>query len=172
MSLAQSSNVQSLVNMFLARDQLWESEGSDQPRFPPSVVNETLSKQAASPGQDLSKRLDVTYEFIDDAIILQNLTELSFKVPENTTLIRVLGPVGIYDKAYRGSQCYAAVDPPPAWWRNDSFPLSASWKMVNETNRTMFLLPVDPEVRSTLKVGTLGLDSTCFISGISSYPFH
>lgn len=118
----------------------------------------------------LAKR-DIAYEAVDGALLLKNGTELSYKVPEGTTLIRVYGPVGRNYTAY-GSQCYADLDPPPAWWVNGSYPLSASEKAMKEENRTLFLLPVDPDVRTTVKVGTLGLDATCYVSGFSSYPFH
>lgn len=105
-------------------------------------------------------------------VYLRNLTELSYQLPSNTTLVEVLGPVGRNNMTSYGSQCYAALDPRPIWWRNGSFPLAAGEKAVNATNRTMFLLPVDPAVRSTLKGGTLGWDASCFISGVKTYPFH
>lgn len=117
------------------------------------------------------KRLDIPHEIVDGALLLKNGTELSYKVPASTTLIRVLGPVGMNQTAY-GSQCYADLDPAPAWWVNGSFPLSASQKVMREDNRTLFLLPVDPEVRTTVRVGPLGLDAYCYVSGFSSYPFH
>lgn len=111
-------------------------------------------------------------KFYDDAIVLRNLTELHYEVPANTTLIRVYGPVGSNDLSWYGSQCYAALDPRQSWWRTNNLPLSAPLKAVNATNQTMFLLPVDPAVRTTLKIGTYGLQSSCFVSGVSSYPFH
>lgn len=104
--------------------------------------------------------------------MLKNMTELSYTAPPNTTLIQVFGPVGQMNGSVGGSMCYADLDPPPPWWKNASFPLSSSEKAVNGVNRTLFLLPIDPSVQTTVRVGTLGLDSTCFISGISSYPFH
>lgn len=117
------------------------------------------------------KRLDIPHEIIDGALLLKNGTELSYKVPVATTLIRVLGPVGMNRTAF-GSQCYADLDPVPSWWVNSSFPMSASQKVMREDNRTLFLLPVDPDVRTTVRIGPLGLDATCYISGFTSYPFH
>lgn len=117
------------------------------------------------------KSLDIPHEIVDGALLLKNGTELSYKVPASTTLIRVPGPVGMNQTAY-GSQCYADLDPAPAWWLNGSFPLSASQKAMREDNRTLFLLPVDPDVRTTVRVGPLGLDAYCYVSGFSSYPFH
>lgn len=114
----------------------------------------------------------VTYKIDEGHIMLKNMTELSYTAPPNTTLIQVFGPVGQLNGSSAGSMCYADLDPPPPWWRNASFPISSSEKAVNGVNRTLFLLPVDPSVQTTVRVGTLGLDSTCFISGISSYPFH
>lgn len=124
-----------------------------------------------SPGQDDSKvesRMDV----IDDSLVLFNSTELSYRVPANTTLIQVLGPVGTYNKTSEPNRCYAAVDPHAPWWGNKSFPRSWSYKLRNDTNRTMFLLPVDPAVDTTVKIGALGDRASCRVSGFKSYPFH
>lgn len=120
----------------------------------------------------LSKRAPFNYDVVDDSVVLKNSTELTYKIPANTTLIQVLGPVGKYNQSFDGSRCFAALDPHPPWWRNFSFPLSASYKLLNQTNRTMFLLPVDPAVDTTVIVGPVGNVSSCWVSGISSYPFH
>lgn len=113
--------------------------------------------------------------FTDDYVVLSYRQELSYRVPANTTVVRVYGPVGTMDHSKHGNRCYAGLDPQPPWWRNGSFPISASWKVLNATNRTLFILPVDPEVPTTVKIGSFSggsVDTSCFLSGISSYPFH
>lgn len=151
-----------LENMFVSRDDI------RAPRF------ESLEelKVNISSNADLRKRRDYHIDIEGDSLVLLNFTEMAYKVPPNTTLIRVYGPVGVDNTTYDGGLCYAAVEPRPAWWSNDSFPLAAGYKLTNSTNRTMFLLPVDPAVESMVKIGALGWDASCRISGISSYPFH
>lgn len=116
--------------------------------------------------------MDFNADVFQDAMVLKNATELSYRVPSNTTLIRVLGPVGIYNESWDGSRCFAYLEPHPPWWNVSGYPVSASWKVVNGTNRTMFLLPVDPAVQTTLYVGPVGNEASCWVSGIQSYPFH
>lgn len=135
------------------------------------AIDWTQAGRRHLPHSPHTKRLDIPHEIVDNALMLKNGTELSYKVPISTTLIRVYGPVGMNETAY-GSQCYADLDPVPSWWVNGSFPLSASQKAMREDNHTLFLLPVDPDVRTTVRVGPLGLDATCYVSGFSSYPFH
>lgn len=122
--------------------------------------------------RNLEPRRDFNINIEGDTVVLKNFTEMSYKLPTNTTLIRVYGPVGAGNTTWDGGMCYATIDPLPAWWRNDSFPFAAGFKLTNSTNRTMFLLPVDPAVESTVKIGALGQDASCRISGISAYPFH
>lgn len=151
MSVEWTKNIAELVDMF-------EQRGTLSPRWP----------ERSAPHR---RGLD-TWDIVDASVMLKNMTELSYQLPSNTTLVEVLGPVGDGNMSSAGSRCYATLDPRPEWWRNATFPLSASEKMVNGTNRTMFLMPVDPAIRATVRVGGLGMDSTCFISGIKAYPFH
>lgn len=151
MSVEWTKSIVELMGMF-------EQRGLSSPRWP----------ERSAPQR---RRLGA-WDIIDASVMLQNMTELSYQLPSNTTLVEVLGPVGYSNMTSAGSMCYASLDPRPEWWRNGTFPLSASEKMVNGTNRTMFLMPVDPATRATVRVGGLGMDSTCFISGIKAYPFH
>lgn len=94
-------------------------------------------------------------------------------LPANTTLIRVLGP-GV-PEYFPLPQCYATLDPEPAWWRPDSYQgYSQHWKMRNVANRSMFIIPIDPTVHTMLRVGDPGPtdNSNCFISAVQTYPFH
>lgn len=120
----------------------------------------------------LSKRLDISAKVVDDAIQLGSSTELFYQLPANTTLVRVFGPVGLQDATTDGSVCFAALDPLPSWWNNKTYPKSSSHKMLNGTNQTMFLLPVDPTVETKVIVGPDNENAQCWISGISTYPFH
>lgn len=117
-------------------------------------------------------RRDVNYEVGEDYLLLKNNTEFSYLVPANTTLIRVYGRVGTMIDSVKGSHCYADLDPRPSWFKPGEFPISAQQKAVDAHNRTLFMLPVDPTVRTTVRVGSLDLDTTCFLSGFSTYPFH
>lgn len=117
-------------------------------------------------------RRDVSYENDEDYVLLKNNTELSYLAPANTTLIRVYGRVGTMNQSVKGSHCYADLDPRPSWFKPGEFPIAAEEKAVDAHNRTLFMLPIDPAIRTTVKVGSLDLDTTCFVSGFSTYPFH
>lgn len=113
-----------------------------------------------------------THTVENGAVSLQNMTELSFAVPPNTTLLRVLGPVRDADEWDQKANCYAALDPEPSWWKPSNFPLSTSYKPNSGSNRTLFLLPIDPTVEFTLRLGPPNPASKCVVDGIQSYPFY
>lgn len=50
---------------------------------------------------------------IDCHTVLCNSTELVYKLPRNTSLFEVLGPVGEHSAWVGESQCYATLDPRP-----------------------------------------------------------
>lgn len=112
------------------------------------------------------------YDVADDRLLLRNNSELVYTVPQNTTLVEVLGPVGNADNYSEYGLCYAHLNPRPSWWLSPSYPTSDSDCPVNVTDQTMFLLPVDPEIVYQLRVGALGNDTTCPVSAIRTYPFY
>ncbi|EKD01034.1 hypothetical protein A1Q2_04655 [Trichosporon asahii var. asahii CBS 8904] len=149
----QNRNVRELIGMYQQRRDL------GPPRWP------TEAPSQRPPNLD-------KWEVIHDTLVLRNMSELSYTLPTNTTLVEVLGPVGRSNLTFDGSHCYATLDPRPSWWRNGSFPFAVGERAVNGTNRTMFLLPVDPAIKSTLQIGGVGMDTTCLVSGMKTYPFH
>lgn len=116
--------------------------------------------------------LDQAVRFVNDSIVLHNLTELTFSVPANTTLLKVLDPVSSDEAWTKASECFAALDPNSSWWRPSNFPLSHGFKDMDLRNRTMFILPIDPTVKYTLKVGSARPMTHCQVNAIQSYPFH
>lgn len=105
-------------------------------------------------------------------VLLFNSTELVYTLPKNTSLVEVLGPVGTYSNWVGQSQCYATLDPRPPWWNGTNFPLSTAKKMINATDQTVFMLPLPPNIRYTLRVGSFGQENSCSISALRTYPFH
>lgn len=106
-----------------------------------------------------------------DYLLIGNATEAVYKVPQNTTLVEVFGPVGENSEWEGYGSCYASFDPKPSWW-NGLIPVSSAQKLlVNMKNQTVFLLPIDPAQEFTLRVGAPANES-CPISGIRTYPFH
>lgn len=110
------------------------------------------------------------HRIIDNYLLIGNATEAVYKVPQNTTLIEVFGPVGDDNEWQGRSTCYATFDPKPSWW-NGLVPTSLSVKNFRRSNRTMFILPIDPTIDFTLRIGA-PQNVTCPISGIRTYPFH
>lgn len=110
------------------------------------------------------------YTVLNELVELRNSSELAYALPPNTTLVEVLGPCR--PGSEYGNQCYATLNPRPAWWTEGNFPTSSSHKLVNQTNQTLFLLPIDPEIKFELRVGALGIHQICPIGGIRTYPFH
>lgn len=111
-----------------------------------------------------------THNILDGYLLIGKTTEAVYKVPQNTTLVEVLGPVGDHPDWEGFSTCYATFDPKPSWW-NGLIPSTMSYKYINVNNQTLFLLPIDPTIDFTLRIGAAGND-TCPISGIRTYPFH
>lgn len=117
--------------------------------------------------------LNQTHEIVEGVVVLQNFTEISYTLPPNTTLVQVLGPVKLDDSWTDTAVCWAALDPQPDWWHPANIPVSRSRKEQNSENRTMFIIPVDPTVNTTLKVGSgIRANEACRVSGIKAYPFH
>lgn len=134
-----------------------------------SVVEEMY--HSVEDQQNLEK-YNASINVVDGHLVLSPNTELGYTIPPNTTLVEVLGPVGNNSAWLGDSVCYASFDPRPNWWNQSNFPTSTSFKPMNATDQTMFLLPLDPEVAFNLKIGSFGNTTTCPISAIRSYPFR
>lgn len=104
---------------------------------------------------------------IDSHIVLYNNTNIVYKLPRNTSLIEVLGPVGQHSAWLGDSRCYAQTEPP-----GKAVQLSTSKKVANDTDQIMFLLPVEPWLEHTLHVGGLGHWTSCPVSAIRAYPYN
>lgn len=138
-----------------------------------SVVFELrdMFKQKRLPIPDIQVPDSGPQFFVNDGyVVLLNSTELTYDLPDNTTLVEVLGPSGQGQGWEGDSQCYAVFDPRPSWWQSPNFPTSISRKPTNSTEQTMFLLPVDPAVKFKLRVGGLGQNTSCQVSAVRTYP--
>lgn len=138
-------------------------------------VSDELSDMLSAkglPSRNFSRGQSGTYEVIDGALQLEFGTEFVYQLPHNTTLVEVLGPVGQNFFWGNYTECYALLNPRPSWWIHSNFPVSKARGIVNATDQTMFLLPIDPEVPFELRIGHLGDDRTCQVSAIRTYPFH
>lgn len=156
-----------------------------QAKTAPTIQNGTLSSSMkwgpVSVGEELSHsgvdhlslvKHKAAANVIDGHLVLAPNTELSYPIPHNTTLVEVLGPVGNSTAWLGRSECYASFNPKPEWWQESKLPVSTSFKLVNSTDQTMFLLPIDPQIAFDLKIGSFGNSTTCPISAIRAYPFQ
>lgn len=144
-------------------------------RIQPNSVWKELGQTYAMmglPDPDFAGPSSGYYEVHDGYLLISWDSEVIYKVPQNTTLVEVTGPVGTDGNWEARSVCYASLDPRPSWWLPNNFPFSNSRKAVNATNQTMFLLPLDPEVSYELHIGSPGSNNSCPVSAIRSYPFH
>lgn len=55
------------------------------------------------------------YEVANDSVVLEETSALSYPLPPNTTLVRVLGPTVVDTKIW--DECFAILDPSPSWWQ-------------------------------------------------------
>lgn len=120
-----------------------------------------------------------------DSMILQAMVELNYEVPSGTALLSVHGPAGsnpAWSQRPRGAAveleplCTFLLDPQPSWFNNsavldDRLPLAWQDASRNETNTTLFLIPLDPTVDHSLKILSRDNVSVCVVSGIKTYPF-
>lgn len=126
-------------------------------------------------------------KIVGDDMILSSLTELKYTPPANTSLIRVHGPVGDNPERPTGQEpqlvaqgkstsfeqkCTALLDPLPSWFNLSNLPVAEQDGLRNVTNMTLFLFPLDPAVQYTLKVLPRDNESTCIVSGITTYLFQ
>lgn len=85
-------------------------------------------------------RSTIAHDIHGDTVFLREQTELIYKIPEHTTLVEVLGPVGRendMDEGIEGDpglfECYAYLDPPPFWWVDERLPTSLSLSSLRTT---------------------------------------
>lgn len=126
-------------------------------------------------------------------LLLLSLVELTYKVPSGTSLVRVLGPIGVNpawakDIDERNGvlvsesgtdsnsrlklQCTFLLEPQPPWIdANATLPISYQDRIRNSTNETLFLIPLDPTVDYKLKVLPPNNRTVCVMSGVQTYPF-
>lgn len=115
------------------------------------------------------------HSVVEGHLLLSINAEASYKLPSNTSVVEVLGPVGANEAWTGRGQCYVTLDPKPWWWTHNGIPYSTARKQFlryNLSNQTMFLLPLSPTAQYTLRIGNLGENTTCAFNGIRSYPFH
>lgn len=117
-----------------------------------------------------SPKPNISYVAKNHSIDMDAGTEVAYKVPKNTSLLRLLhdvGPTGPF------GPCYIALKPLPSWWAQNSTraPWAQGDKPQNRANQTMFLLPLDPVVEYELAVGPELNDVQCNFGGVVSYSF-
>lgn len=111
------------------------------------------------------------HEIINGSVLLGGLTEITYSVPRNTSLINVTGPVYDDNSPHR-SYCYAILDPEPWWWSPDCLPKSDALKPGYRADQTLLMLPTDPTVEYQLVIGAMGRTRTCAVSGITTYAYE
>lgn len=128
--------------------------------------------------KDSESTANPRYIFKDEETLeLRNLTELHYTPPDNTSLVQVLGLT--VEEGYlrtmsgrTSHRCAAILDPRPLWWNETAGPPLA-WQdgPLNISHKDLFILPLDPAVRYTLKVLPRYNSSYCRINAIKAYSY-
>lgn len=105
------------------------------------------------------------HDITNNSVVLQNYTELTYKVPSNTSLLNITGPV--YDQDL---SCYAYLVPEPWWWNDHVMPAANPYKPGYRPDQTLLLMPLDPEQEYELVVG--GGGKPCAVSGVTTYSYN
>lgn len=105
------------------------------------------------------------HDIENNSVTFTTYTELVYDVPAQTSLINITGPV--FDAPMAG--CYAILDPEPEWWNSDMIPTANPGKPSYRADQTYMLLPTDPRVTYQLIIGANGNDTTCAVTGITTY---
>lgn len=139
------------------------------------VLNKTEHpSEAGVPGYRVLKAaLDLPPGF-PDTLRLDGYAEAVYDVPRDTSLLKVLGPVG------QGPfSCYFSVRPDPGWYGE----LPKFWADQAEvTNQTLFVFPLDPDIKHELAMGSVesrssatvdggGYDN-CQFNGVTAYSYY
>lgn len=105
------------------------------------------------------------YNIRNESIVLQNHTEITFKVPPNTSLLNITGPVYPED-----TNCYFLLDPEPWWWNGGVIPAADQNKPAYRPNQTLIMIPTDPAVEYQLIMGAGG--KPCAITAVTAYSYN
>lgn len=116
----------------------------------------------------LPEPISTNYRPRDYGIDTIGWTEVTYRVPVNTTLVHLVHDVG------PNRSCYVYSEPSPPWFSEEAsaMPTVESTKLFNRTNQTMQLLPLDPEVEYQLVFGPWNENTTCSLTGVNSYSFY
>lgn len=125
-----------------------------------------LADQFGESNQPLAPLPEPQYDSVNGSVVLHNLTELTYTVPPNTSLINITGPV--YPVSDADARCYALLSPDP-WWVGTFVPEAQQGKPEYRENQTLILLPVDPTVQYELVIGAFAPE--CAISGVTTYSY-
>lgn len=126
-----------------------------------------LENASSNPPEYWDPLVNTSYSIGNNGVVLDKSTEISYVIPDNSTLVNVTAAVGL------GRTCYVTLEPMPDWWNLRSVPMVNQNKpngLPNE-EQTMFVLPLDPTVRYNLTVGPMANDTKCHVGGVTSYSF-
>lgn len=119
-------------------------------------------------------------------VMLKHTCPLSFFPPSNTSLVRILGPLGensawnkptvpSYEGGSLSPSCTYDINPWPKGINNledDGFLKTDQELTQNITNFTLHLVPLDPTVQYRLDVLPAFSFSSCIVSGFRTYSFY
>lgn len=117
------------------------------------------------PAEPLDPTPPALYDVVNGSIALLNLTEVTYSVPPNTSLINITGPTYPHDH----TGCYMLLEPEPWWWNGDVVPLVAPWAPDYRPDQTLWMIPVDPSVEYQVIIGASS--SYCTITAITTYSY-
>lgn len=106
------------------------------------------------------------YDITNSSVVLYNYTEITYRIPANTSLVNVTGPVFPED-----TNCYFLLDPEPWWWNDDVMPAADQDKPEYRAEQTLILLPTDPTAEYHLVMGA-GNEKRCALSGVTVYSYN
>lgn len=120
-------------------------------------------------GADLPQ--EAKYSLSDgQTVVLEQMSEIQYAVEKNMSLIHVRGPVRMERENL--SVCAAVLEPRPSWWDETAGP-TVAWEAgpLNISFKALFILPIDPTVRYTLKIMPRYPDTVCSVSELTTFPY-
>lgn len=116
------------------------------------------------PGRsDIMASSPARWDVSGDALALRDWTEVTYKLPLNTSMVNVTGPV--FNET---ALCYARLEPEPWWWSRH-MPVAYPQKPGERADQTLFVLPTDPTEEYQLVIGSRG--DLCTVSGVTTYAY-